>query len=223
MQGYRQGFAVRRGHGQQGGVPGFLDLREAGDFRQEFPVGQIVGRVRQTLPGEDEILGLDSRPVRPDGVLPEGKGIGGVARVVGFQRVVLRLPLGQDCPAVSAVLPAQKVLVEVVENGLAAPGGDGGGVQSGLGLAGADGQDVRLEGDALIGGFSILRRLAAGAQQQGQQGPQQGSVFLSHKWPHCFSVYLLSDGTSLPSPSKATGWIWLRVCLAMSLSRTMLG
>ena len=185
LEGDGQRPVIRRGDGQQGGVPGLLDLLESGDLRQERPVGQAVGRVRQTPPREDEGSRLHRRPVGPDRVLAEGEGVGGVARVIGLQGVVLRLAVGQDGPAVPAVLPAQEVFIEMVQDGLAAPGGNGGGVKGDHHAAGADGQHVRLDRRGLAGGIAVFRLFAAGAQEQGQQGAQQGAVFLlSRQWAH---------------------------------------
>src|SRR5699024_7952210 len=65
VQSHHKGAVVRGGHRQQGGVPGLLDLIVAADNRQQLPVGQIVGRVRQPPPGGGKVLGGDRLPVGP--------------------------------------------------------------------------------------------------------------------------------------------------------------
>ena len=181
-------------------------------------MGQFVGRVRQALPRLGKVRRRNGLPIGPDDALPQGKGICGVPRVVGFHRIALRLPIGQYGPAIAAVLPAKEVFKQVVQNRLPASGGNGGGVQGILGSAHLDGEDVR-PGVLTVRRRLVLRRLfSAGAQRQRQQRAQKGGPFFPHRSHHFASTW-----TSFPSSPNFTGWIWLRVCLAMSLSRTMLG
>ena len=206
LEGDHKGALIRGGHPQKGDVPGLLHLIVAGDDAHQLPAGEVLGRVRQALPGGGEVGGRDRPAVGPAGVLPEGEGIGGVAGKIGIHAVALRLSRGQNRPAVAAVGPAHQIFKEVVEKALAPRRGDLGGIQGVLGVGDDHGERAGLRGDAVRDRVRLRGGLcsAGGQQQAGQERRQQPGRRLGTLSPHR-GPHLASAGTRLPSSANFTG------------------
>ncbi len=181
VQCHRQRPRVHSGNRQRAYIPCLLYRPISGHRGEQLPVGQRVGGVRQPLPGCDKIRRCHRLPVGPAGPLPQSEGIGGVPRVIGVHGPCFRLSGGQLPPAGAVVLPAQQVLVEVIDHRLLLRLG---GVQRLHTARQAHPQGVRAR--LLLGRGAAAGRQQQNCQQRREQRPARQIPLTSHlREPGC--------------------------------------